>query len=159
MQNAKEKLLRDLNSPFKMRLYYLLRLPSILWFGIRIKNASAEKCAVTLPFTWRSKNPFQSIYFAAQCAAAELSTGIPALLAIEGRGRFSMLVVRFEIEFFKKATLLTTFECTDGQKIEQAVLDAIESGEGRTVIAETTGTQANGEVVSQARITWSFKPK
>ncbi len=150
---------KDLNSSWKMRLYFWKKLPSLIFWGVRVANASPQRCEVTLPYGWRTQNPFRSIYFAAQCGAAELSTGLLATIAIRGRGPVSMLITGVEAEFVKKADSKTTFICTEGDKILEAVQRAIESGEGQEVVVNSTGVQASGEVVSRIRFRWSFKKK
>ncbi|RMF25391.1 MAG: DUF4442 domain-containing protein, partial [Bacteroidetes bacterium] len=71
---------RDLLSPWKLNLYFLKNLPSALWWGLRVRAISAEQAEVTIPFNWRTQNPFRSIYFAALAGAGELATGVLANL-------------------------------------------------------------------------------
>jgi hypothetical protein len=156
---AVQKHLRDLRTGWKFFLVFLYKLPSLIWFGIRLKSIEPASCSVSIPFSWRSQNPFQSIYFAAQAAAAELSTGFLVTTAIAGRPKMSMLVTGFEITFEKKATYKTVFTCKEGAEIIAAVDRAYATGAGQTVTVETVGVQATGEVVSRARLTWSFKVK
>jgi hypothetical protein len=155
---AVERYVRSMNTPWKMWFYFLFKIPSLLFWGVRVRSATPYKGVVTLPYGRRTQNPFRSIYFAAQCGAAELSTGILATIAVRGRGRrISMLITKVEAEFVKKANSLTTFTCEDGAQILQAVQRAVETGEPQTVTVTSTGVQASGEVVSRMRITWSFK--
>jgi hypothetical protein len=159
LSEKQKQRLADFNNPFKMGLWLFAKLPAAWFMGFRIKTITAEKCEVTLPYGWRSQNPFRSIYFAAQCAAAELSTGALAMLALEGRGRISMLVSRIETEFSKKATSLTTFTCEQGAEVFATVEKAIETGEAQTITMVSVGKQATGEIVSVTRLTWSFRAK
>ncbi|MEO1514966.1 MAG: DUF4442 domain-containing protein [Bacteroidota bacterium] len=156
---AIQKRLELLKSPMKMRLFYLQRLPTLWWWGVTVVDCSPYSVQVKLPYGWRTQNPFQSIYFAAQLGAAELSTGIIGMLATLGRGRISMLVTKIESEFVKKANTDTIFRCDDGQKIIDAVQEALDTGEGRIVRSMSVGTQQSGEVVSRVYVTWSFKKK
>jgi len=155
---AARRMIADLNTPWKMRLYFLQRLPSLWFWGVRVKHCDAEQAQVTLPFNWRSQNPFRSTYFAALCGAGELSTGLLSLIAI-GERKVSMLVVHLEMEFVKKATDLTTFTCTEGSKIQQAVRRAIELNEPQTVKVTSVGTNEAGETVAKMTLSWSFKAK
>lgn len=156
---AVQKLLANFNSPWKMRFFFLQKLPSLWIWGVRIKRVTPQRGEVTIPFNWRSQNPFRSTYFAALAGAAELSTGSLALLATAGRGRVSMLVVKFEAQYFKKADAIVTFTCEDGAAIIATVDRAIETGEGQQVTAISTGRLPNGEIACQMAITWSFKSK
>jgi len=156
---ATRRLLRTLNTPWKMFLFQLQRLPSMFFWGGRIQYVDPYRAEIALPYSWRTQNPFRSIYFAAQCGAAEYSTGLLALIAIKGRGRISMLVADIQAEFVKKATSKTVFTCKEGDRILEAVQKAIDTGEGQTVTVTSTGVQATGEVVSRVRLTWTFKIK
>lgn len=152
-------LIRNLGTPWKMRLYFLQRLPSCWFWGVRVREATPARCQVTIPYSWRTQNPFRSIYFAALAGAAELSTGALALIALHGRGRISMLITGLEGQFVKKADTLTTFTCEQGDVIQEAVQEAIDSGEGRTARILTVGRNEAGEEVCRFWLTWSFKVK
>src|SRR4030095_5696396 len=92
-------------SPVKFRMFLLSKLPSAYFSGVRILEISEKECKVTVPYKWFSKNPFRSTYFACLSMAAEMSTGTLAMIHTYGREpRVSMLVVRLEGEFLKKAT-------------------------------------------------------
>ena len=151
--------MRNLNTPWKLRLYFLRRLPSCWYWGVRIREVTPSRCQVTIPYGWRTQNPFRSIYFAALAGAAELSTGALALLALHGRGRISMLVTALEGKFIKKANTLTTFTCEEGATIQEAVQAAIDTGEGQTARILTIGRNHAGEEVCRFWLTWSFKVK
>ena len=159
LNETQKKRLAEFNSPLKLWFWLLMKLPSAWFMGMAVKRITPEKGEVTLPYGWRSQNPFQSIYFAAQCAAAEFSTGALATLAIAGRGKVSMLVTVMEAEFLKKANTKTTFTCEDGNAVFEAVEKAIQTGEAQVLTMVSTGVQETGEVVSIVKITWSFKAK
>ncbi len=154
-----KRYLADLNTPWKMRLYFWQKLPTLLFWGVRVRYADPHRCEVTLPYGWRTQNPFRSIYFAAQCGAAELSTGLLATTAIRDRGRISMLITGIEAEFVKKAASLTTFTCEEGEQILETVQRAIDTGEGQEIVVNSTGRDAEGADVSRLRFRWSFKVK
>jgi hypothetical protein len=156
---AFKKFVAAITHPIKMRLFLFAKLPSAWFMGVRVKKMTADAAEVSVNMGWRSQNPFQSIYFAAQAAAAEMSTGLLAMAGIQGRGSISMLVSNIEGEFLKKATTKTVFTCNSGAKIYEAIQKAIDTGEGQTIRVETIGIQKTGEVVSKFYITWSFKAK
>lgn len=156
---AIKKMLADLQSNWKMRYFYFKRLPSVWWWGISVESISPTKTIVKIPFTWRTQNPFRSIYFSALLGTGELSTGLMALLAIHDRGKISMLVTKMESEFTKKAIGTTYFSCDEGDKILDCVQKAIDTGEGHSVMINSTGALADGTVVCRMKIYWSFKVK
>ena len=92
--------------------------------------------------------------------AAELSTGALAMLAIQSSNEsVSMLVTNMNASFGKKATARSTFFCTDGIKVFEAIDHTIKTGEGVTVDMHTMGTMPNGEQVSEFTFQWSFKKR
>src|SRR5215217_3906023 len=93
-----------MKNPLKFRMFLLSKLPAAYFAGLRLVEASPERCVVTVPFKWFTQNPFGSIYFACLSMAAEMSTGALAMAAIYKRPqKVSMLVVQSEAQFFKKA--------------------------------------------------------
>jgi hypothetical protein len=143
-----------------MRLFFLSKLPLALFAGLRIDEISAERCVVSLPYGWRTTNPFRSIYFAAQAMAAELSTGALSMAAIEAsKAPVALLIVALEAAFEKKAGARVAFTCEAGPAISTAVARAIETGEPQTVRAETIGRLPDGSVAARFAFTWSFKKR
>jgi hypothetical protein len=152
--------LKLVNNHFKFNLFMLAKLPSAFFCGVRLHSADENKCIVTVPFKWFNQNPFKSTYFACLSMAGEMSTGVLGLAHIHKRKpAVSMLVVNISGSFFKKAVGRTSFICNDGLLIKQTVEAAISSGEGKTVVAKSTGTNTDGEVVAEFFITWSFKAR
>jgi len=115
---------------------------------------------VTVPYKWFSQNPFGSTYFACLAMAAEMSTGLLAMMyTYKIYPPVSMLVVGLEAKYFRKATGITTFTCGDGEAIKNTIYDSISSGEGRIYKAKSVGKNTEGELVAEFFITWSFKVK
>lgn len=144
----------------KFKFFMLKNLPSAYFSGVRIKEISEEKSVVVVPFKWFSKNPFHSTYFACLAMAAELSTGLLAMANVYKRKpTISMLVVKMEAQYYKKATGMTAFTCNDGLLFTEIITNAIKTGEAQTLSAESKGINSKGELVAEFTITWSFKVK
>ena len=125
-----------------------------------MEDIDENKCEVSVPFKWFSQNPFRSTYFACLSMAAEMSTGALALGHLYKRKpAVSMLVVRTEGEYFKKAVDKTTFVCEAGSDIKRMIEEAVATGEARTIRAKTIGKNKAGEIIAEFFITWSFKAK
>jgi Domain of unknown function (DUF4442) len=146
-------------TPFRLNFYLFFKLPAAWFMGVRLLSVNREKGVVRLPYSWFSQNPFKSIYFAAQCGAAELSTGVLALTAIEGRPKVSMLIVKIEGEFFKKANKTLLFTCEDGAAIHQVIEAVIQENTPKTFTATSTGRLPDGTIAAVIKFTWSFKLK
>ncbi|MEM8994368.1 MAG: DUF4442 domain-containing protein [Acidobacteriota bacterium] len=155
-----EKWVRRMRNPLLIRFFLLGKLPLGFVAGLRVKDADEHRCEVTVPYGWRTQNPFRSTYFAAQSMAAEMSTGVLAMLACDlAPASVAMLIVDLEASFGKKATDTTTFTCEDGDALFAAVARAVETGEPQTVRTETVGRMPNGVEVSRFAFTWSFKKR
>lgn len=146
-------------APFTWKLFTIRKLPSVGFWGVRVRELEPDRCAVTMPYGWRTQNPFRSTYFAAQCGAAELSTGALALLHLAGKPRVSMLVTRFDSTYHKKAADTLRFVCEDGDAIADAVAGTLADGEGRTVVAVSEAHLPDGTLASRFEVTWSFRRK
>jgi hypothetical protein len=157
---AAEKLRSRMLSPLLMRGYMLAKLPLALVAGLKVRELGRERCVVTVPYGWRTTNPFRSTYFAALSMAAEMSTGAPAMLAVELAPKpVAMLIINLEASFGKKATSLTAFTCEDGAKAFAAVAETLRTGEPATARLETVGRTPDGTEVARFVFTWSFKKR
>ena len=151
--------LRIVNSPLRFSLFLLWKLPAALFMGIGVSSCDDQTAVVRLPYRWRSQNPFKSTYFAAQCAAAELSTGILALAVLQGKLPVSMLITNIEAEFLKKASDTLMFTCGEGMKMQEVIHQALESGEAKVFKATSVGRLPDGTEAARVWVTWSFKKK
>ena len=156
---TKQTFLRFANSSWRMRFFLLWKLPAAWFMGIGVRFCDEQRCVVRQPYGWRSQNPFRSTYFAAQCAAAELSTGLLAMAALQGEVPVSMLVIQIEASFLKKADQQLLFTCEEGPLMQDVVRQAIETGEPQVFKACSVGTLPDGTEAARVWITWSFKRK
>ncbi|MCH7399405.1 DUF4442 domain-containing protein [Belliella sp. DSM 107340] len=158
MTSEARSYLKKMTNPFIFWWAMLFKLPSAIFWRLKIKKLDSNSCEVTIPFFWRSQNPFKSIYFAALAGAAELSTGALCQLSMAGKGRYSMLVVDFKAEFHKKANQKITFKCEQGIELE-TIIDKLQPGESDKLTMISTGYNPQSEVVARFFVTWSFKRK
>jgi len=152
------KLIKTFNSPFKMRLYFFKKLPSLFFWGVKVQEINKSRAEISVKYSWRTQNPFKSIYFSTLAGTAELSTGLLAFLAIE-KANISMLVVGMQARFMKKAKGKVIFICEQGDEISKAVENAIETNEGQEVLVISKGYNEEGEIVAEFDILWSFKKR
>ncbi len=140
--------------------FLLFKLPSAYICGVRVKQIDENKCVVTVKHRWINQNPFNSMYFAVQAMAAELSTGALVMLEIQKSDKkISMLVANNKSNFSKKATGRITFTCNDGVLADQAIQEAMATGEGQTFWMKSIGTNEKGEQVSEMDFEWSVRTK
>jgi hypothetical protein len=154
------KALKILRSPFKFKLFLLVKLPMGFLAGLKIEEISEESAIVSIRYKYLTKNPFKSVYFACLAMAGELCSGALGLLHVYGsKPSVSMLVVNMEATFTKKAVGKIRFSCLDGSQIKEAVAATRRTGEGETVVAISIGKDESGQEVAVFKITWSFKAK
>lgn len=147
-------------SPSKLNTFLFFKLPSAFWSGVRVKAISEQQCVVTVKHRWFNQNPFNSMYFAVQAMAAELTTGALVMMQIKQSGKkISMLVANNKGNFTKKATGRITFTCNEGHLITEAITRTIATGEGQTFWMKSVGVNEKGEQVSELDFEWSIKLK
>ena len=160
MNPSQQKFFKLANHPFKFRMYLLYKLPAAFFSGVRVRKIDDEKCITSVPYKWLTQNPFRSTYFASLAMAAEMSTGTLALSNVYKRKPvISMLVIKMEATYFKKATGIIFFTCDQGKEIISIIDEAVETGEGKSFIAKSVGKNKDGEIVAEFLFTWSFKTK
>ena len=155
-----EAFFKLIRNPFLFRFFLLTRLPAAFLAGIRLELITPERAVVKLRYQFLTKNPFRSTYFACLGMAAEMSTGLLAMAHLYKRKPpISMLVVRIESQFFKKATGITRFTCEQGQALAAAIQKAVETGQSVELLVTSSGFNEQGIEVARFLITWSFKRK
>jgi acyl-coenzyme A thioesterase PaaI-like protein len=145
--------------PFKAFLW--LKIPLAGFAGLRIRACDPDVCEVSVPFGWRSQNPFGSLYFAAHAMAAEMSTGALVLLhaANHPEASLSTLITKMEAAYGKAAKSHTTYRCEAGAEVAAAVERAVATGEPVAIEVATKGTAEDGTPVGEFRFTWSVKKR
>jgi acyl-coenzyme A thioesterase PaaI-like protein len=120
---------------------FSLRVPVLLFLGPRVESLDDERCAISIPLRWRSRNHVGSMYFGALCAGADLAGGLPAARAIRDRHpRVGLIFADVRAEFLKRADGDVLFSCGDVRRITAAVASADASGERTTVPVEIVAT-------------------
>lgn len=144
----------------KLNSFLMFKLPSAWLCGVRVKEIDGNHCITGVTHRWINQNPFNSLYFAVQAMAAELSTGALVMSAIKLTGKpVSMLVAQNNAKFLKKATGKISFVCNDGNKLSVAIETAIKTGEGQTFWMRSRGLNEEGVEVSVFDFEWTIKLK
>ncbi len=147
-------------SASSLNKFLFFKLPSAFISGVRVKSINEDNCIVSVKHRWINQNPFNSMYFAVQAMAAELSTGALVMYQIEKSGaKISMLVANNKSNFSKKATGRITFTCKDGHLIAKAIQDTIATKEGQTFWMKSIGVNEEGVQVSEMDFEWSVRAK
>ena len=147
-------------TPSKLNTFLIFKLPSAYFCGVRVKEIKNNSCVTSVKYRWINQNPFNSMFWAVQGMAAELSTGTLVMLKIKASGkRISMLVANNNGTFHKKAIGRITFSCNEGHLIDKAIAKAIETREGQTIWLKSIGINTDGIEVSSFNFEWTIKVK
>jgi len=157
---SKTKYQKFAANSFLLRFSFLGSLPAAFFAGLRVKEINDEKVVTVIKYSWFTKNPFHSIYFACLAMAAELSTGLLLLnLTIDSKPAISTLIVKNEASYYKKAVGTILFTCSDGALVKEKVQQAKTTGQPVLIEASSTGRDEKGDVVAEFKFTWSIKAK
>ena len=140
--------------------YTFFKLPSAWWTGVRLTKVEDQLTEVSVKHRWVNQNPFGSMFWAVQGMAAELSTAVFLMWTIKKTKQpVSMLVLKNQATFKKKAKGLIKFHCTQGKDAIAAVKKTIATGEATSVTLKSVGTDSHGDIVSEFEFEWSLKKK
>lgn len=144
----------------KINKFLMIKLPAAYFCGVRVKDINENECVTRVKFKWINQNPFNSMYFAVQAMASELSTGTLVLKKIRERSNnISMLVTHNTGSYFKKAKGKITFSCKDGKLIDETITKAIATNEGQKMTLTSIGVDEQGDEVGKFTYEWSIKVK
>lgn len=151
---------RLIKHPFYFRVYQLKNLPAAFFCGVRVVKYDENSCTTSIRYSWFTRNPFRSTYFAALAMAAELSTGALAMGNVyKQKPAISMLLTGQEAQYLKKATGITWFHCEAGKSIAACIEKARMNDAPQQISVATTGKNAAGETIAVFTFQWSFKKK
>lgn len=152
--------LNRFNRPFVFRWFLILKLPIAWMSGLKIRELSEARARVSMRYGFWNKNPFNSMYFACQAMAAEMSTGILALGHTDNQSvKISLLVKELNSTYKKKAVGAIEFICEDGLAVKDAVERASKNDEPILCKMISHGYDEKGDCVSSFEILWTFKRK
>ena len=142
----------------KYTFFLLFQLPSAFFCGVRLKYLDSLKSIVSINHSWFNKNPFKSIFWAAQGMAAELTTGSLIKNVIKESGlNVSYLVVENKSSFYKKATGKIIFECNQGKELQDLFNSFNQDNDNAIIELKSVGIDSNNVKVSEFSFTWSLK--
>jgi hypothetical protein len=160
MGDTFNQFVQKISNPIRFGFFLATKLPAAFFVGLRLNQIDEEHCTIGVRHSWFSKNPFRSMYFAAEAMAAEMSIGLLAFGYIYKQpSKVSMLVIKMEADYFKKGTGKLRFTCNDGKAIENAIAETLRTGQGITLICESVGKNEADQTVATFKFTWSFKAK
>lgn len=145
-------------TPAKLNSLLLFKLPAAYITGVRVIYLDKERCMASVKYRWINQNPFNSMFWAVQGMAAELTTGALVLAKIKADDLdISMLLASTTGSFIKRSRGRVTFTCNDGKQVDQAIAKAVSTGKGQVIKMTTTGIDDNGVEISSFTFEWTIK--
>jgi acyl-coenzyme A thioesterase PaaI-like protein len=140
-----------------------LRIPVLLFLGPRVLELDEERCAIEIPYGWRSKNHLiGGMYFGALCAGADLAGGFPAARLIRANPDLRLVFGEMRAEFLKRADGDVVFRSTSVRRVAAAAREAVRTGERVSApveIVATVPSRYGDEPVARFQMTLSLKVK
>ena len=144
-------------SKFQISLFTLLKLPSVWLCGIRVTSLEQSFCEAKVKHRWINQNPFNSMFWAVQGMAAELTTGMLLMQEIQtSKRKVSMLVLNNKANFSKKAQGRITFSCNSADLITNAIKKLLETDKPQTLWLTSKGIDENNDLVSTFEFEWTL---
>ena len=144
-------------SKFQISLFTLLKLPSVWLCGIRVTSLEQSFCVAKVKHRWINQNPFNSMFWAVQGMAAELTTGMLLIQEIQiSKRKVSMLVLNNKANFSKKALGRITFSCNSADLITNAIKKLLETDKPQTLWLTSKGMDENNDLVSTFEFEWTL---
>ena len=144
-------------TPKGINIFTFFNLPSAWWSGVRVVKITPVTCDVKVHLLWINKNPFNSMFWAVQGMAAELSTGV--LIMQEAKDldiKISMLVINNKANFTKKAKGKLVFSCRPNDLIKNTFQNLLETKNPQTLWLQSRGIDEKGDTVSTFDFEWTL---
>ena len=144
-------------TPKGINIFTFFNLPSAWWSGVRVEKITPITCDVKVNLLWINKNPFNSMFWAIQGMAAELSTGV--LIMQEAKDldiKISMLVINNKANFTKKAKGKLVFSCRPNDLIKNTFQNLLETKNPQTLWLQSRGIDEKGDTVSTFDFEWTL---
>ncbi|MBK8112017.1 MAG: DUF4442 domain-containing protein [Saprospiraceae bacterium] len=159
MTSTPEAYRKAILHPIKYRFYMLWRLPSLIFWGIRVKSIDHLSATVVMKHGWTNQNPFGSVYFSALNGAAELSTGILGAGCTPGPASFFPCWWWSRGLNFTKAKGKLLFTCTQGEEVNATLQQLDQNGGNTTLWLHSSASNEAGETVGEFSFLWALKKK
>lgn len=138
----------------------IFKIPMVGYVRPRLIAADSEQISVKMRLRRRTRNHLKSMYFGSMSVGADLAAGLYTYyVAGENYKRMSFVFKSMSAEFHRRAETDVLFICREGKKLEQAVTQALESGERVHETVEVLVQDQEGEIAATFQMTVSVKFK
>ena len=127
-------------------------------YAPKVIKISPDEVHVRIRLRRRTKNHLKSMYFGALAVGADTAAGIHAFYyGKKWNHSISFAFKGMKAEFLKRATSDVVFTVNEGSAIEQAVIQARDSGERINLPVSVRALDQEGELVATFVMTISVK--
>ena len=160
----KDKIPASWRETARLRLFGLLKIPVIFFVGPKVVELDDRHCVIEIPLNRRTRNHYRSMYFGVLAAGADLGAGLLAQFLIEKHAadKVGILFKDFKADFLKRCEGDTRFICEEGEKIREAISQAVKTGERQNLpvrVYATVPSRSGSEPVAEFVLTLSLKAK
>ena len=105
-------------------------VPMIEYSNLQVITINENQCIVMIPFTHKTKNHVNSMYFGALAIGAEVSAGLIPFYQLKSNNiNSTVLFKNFTANFLKRPEEDVYFVCNEGETVSQAIEKAINTKE------------------------------
>lgn len=138
--------------------FLLMKVPTVLWAGIKVDLLDHTHCKVSIRRNWRNRNPYDGVYFANVMAAAEMASGLMVFdemrQAYDTAGIKLAAYVRYtEADFLRPVKGKATVCCRQSGEILSAILEAVTNGKD-VVRTNCSVHNERGKLCADVTISW-----
>lgn len=140
----------------------LLKIPLLAFVWPEVLEVSEGRSQLKIPFSYRTKNHLNVMYFGALCMGAEAVIGLHVIDEIRKEGKIDFLFKDFKSQFLKRAEGDVLFVCDQGEAIRDLVRNARLTKERQTFTFESyaqTPAQTGNEKIAEFSLTLSVKQR
>jgi hypothetical protein len=140
----------------------ILKIPLLAFVWPEVLEVGYERSQLKIPFSYRTKNHLNVVYFGALCMGAEAVIAIHVLDEIRKEGKIDFLFKDFKAQFLKRAESDVIFVCEQGQAIREMVQKARLTKERQTFTFSsyaTTPEKTGNDRIAEFSLTLSVKQK
>ncbi|MCB0356606.1 MAG: DUF4442 domain-containing protein [Bdellovibrionales bacterium] len=128
LNNANYYAQQMITPTLKVRGFGLTKIPLIFIVGPKVLQLDHQECKIKIPLNRITRNHANCMYFGALAIGADLACGLLAMHAFQNSS-FHFLFKDVKGEFLKRCESDAIFHCADGDKIHEAVEQAIVKNE------------------------------
>jgi len=158
MKNNKKALLKKI----KWQLFLLgkFKIPMLGYVGVKLMDINETSVKVGIKLKRRTKNHLNSMYFGALAVGADVAGGIHAFyFATIHQKNVSFAFKGMNCEFIKRAESDCIFISEDGNKVENAILKSIQTGDRVNETTKVNAYNTDNELVATFEMIVSVKCK